>query len=161
MAYPNYNPYQPYSPYPQSSYPQPQQQASFSCRPVTSREEALAVQTDFMSAGTILPDLAHGILLEGVDLFAILVINGVAALPRRESVFINAIRADLRSSIAPRFADAVHLPHFLRQFHRLFRLFCRRRDQHLRGYIVPQLGKVIPHAEAVPQMFGIDMVGIG
>ena len=60
MAYPNYNPYQPYSPYPQSSYPQPQQQASFSCRPVTSREEALAVQTDFMSAGTILPDLAHG-----------------------------------------------------------------------------------------------------
>ena len=65
MAYPNYNPYQPYIPYQQPNY-QPQQsmqaQANFSCRPVTSREEALAMQTDFLSAGMIMPDLAHGVI---------------------------------------------------------------------------------------------------
>ena len=36
------------------------QQASFACRPVTSREEAVAVQADFFSLGTVMPDLAHG-----------------------------------------------------------------------------------------------------
>jgi len=68
MAYQPYN-YQPYYPYQQttqSSYSQPQQtmqpQASFSCRPVTSREEALAMQTDFLAAGTIMPDLGHGVI---------------------------------------------------------------------------------------------------
>ncbi len=38
------------------------QQASFSCRPVTSREEAVAVQADFFSLGTIMPDLTHGVV---------------------------------------------------------------------------------------------------
>ena len=40
----------------------PAAQQSFSCRPVTSREEAVAVQADFFSMGTIMPDLAHGIV---------------------------------------------------------------------------------------------------
>ena len=38
------------------------QQANFSCRPVASREEAVAVQADFFSLGTIMPDLAHGVV---------------------------------------------------------------------------------------------------
>ncbi len=38
------------------------QQANFNCRPVTSREEALAVQADFFSLGTVMPDLAHGVI---------------------------------------------------------------------------------------------------
>lgn len=69
MAYPNYNPYQPYNQFPpmmQNGYssPQPavQPQSTFSCKPVTSREEALAMQTDFMAAGTIMPDLGHGVI---------------------------------------------------------------------------------------------------
>lgn len=37
-------------------------QNGFICRPVTSREEAVAVQTDFISAGTIMPDLGHGVI---------------------------------------------------------------------------------------------------
>ena len=36
------------------------QQASFTCRPVASREDAVAVQADFFSMGTVMPDLAHG-----------------------------------------------------------------------------------------------------
>lgn len=38
------------------------QQANFVCRPVTSREEAVAVQADFFSLGTVMPDLAHGVV---------------------------------------------------------------------------------------------------
>lgn len=34
----------------------------FSCRPVTSREEAVAIQTDFLSPGTIMPDLGHNMI---------------------------------------------------------------------------------------------------
>lgn len=37
-------------------------QQSFSCRPVTSREEAVAAQIDFMGPGTIMPDLGHGMI---------------------------------------------------------------------------------------------------
>ena len=40
----------------------PTAQQTFSCRPVTSREEAVAVQADFFSPGTIMPDLAHGVV---------------------------------------------------------------------------------------------------
>lgn len=86
MAYPTYIPnysayqYQPYTPYmrmdtPQYNMPQvgtipssnsnsntiPIQQA-FTCRPVTSKEEALGVQADYLSAGTIMPDLGHGMI---------------------------------------------------------------------------------------------------
>ena len=37
-------------------------QNGFSCRPVTSKEEATAVQVDFFGPGTIMPDLAHGVI---------------------------------------------------------------------------------------------------
>lgn len=83
MNYPYYNPYQPgpaqfapQSPYNQrpaemaQGYPQPQnvpqtqpggQGAGFSpaSRPVSSREEAMAVGADFSGAPMIFPDMAH------------------------------------------------------------------------------------------------------
>ena len=40
------------------SNPQP----GFNCRPVTSKEEAQAVQVDFFGPGTIMPDLGHGVV---------------------------------------------------------------------------------------------------
>lgn len=40
----------------------PNMQTGFLCRPVTSKEEALAVQVDYLSAGTIMPDLGHGMM---------------------------------------------------------------------------------------------------
>lgn len=36
--------------------------AGFACRPVTSKEEAMAVQVDFFGPGTVMPDLAHGVI---------------------------------------------------------------------------------------------------
>ena len=67
-AFPAYNP-QNFAPVPVSS-PTPPQNASggvngqpgFVCRPVTSRLEAEAVQVDFLGPGTIMPDLAHGVI---------------------------------------------------------------------------------------------------
>lgn len=59
------NPYQPYYPtaLPQQPVQQMQQpQQMYSTRPVTSREEALGAQVDFFGAGTLMPDLAHGIV---------------------------------------------------------------------------------------------------
>ena len=77
MNYPYYNPYQ-FGP---QSAPQPrfdqmganppqmqnapvpqtaQQGAAFLTRPVTSREEAVAAQVDFLGPGTLMPDLSHG-----------------------------------------------------------------------------------------------------
>lgn len=41
--------------------PQPQP-AGFTVRGVTSKEEALAAQADYMSAGHVMPDLAHGVV---------------------------------------------------------------------------------------------------
>lgn len=76
MNYPFYNPYQ-FGP---QSAPQPrfdqmginppqmqnapvpqttQQGAAFLTRPVTSREEAVAAQVDFLGPGTLMPDLSH------------------------------------------------------------------------------------------------------
>lgn len=54
----------PYATYGQASqpYPQNQQAASYTCRPVTSREEAIAMPTNFTSAGDIMPDIAHGVI---------------------------------------------------------------------------------------------------
>lgn len=72
-----YPPYQPYTPayQPQNfqgvnTYPSIQNQAQgqqqapagFLCRPVTSKEEAVAAQIDFMGPGTIMPDLGHGVI---------------------------------------------------------------------------------------------------
>lgn len=73
MAFNATNPYQQnYAAYPmQQSFQQPnytqqyfpqQTQGGFACRPVTSKEEALAAQTDFMAAGTVMPDLGHGMI---------------------------------------------------------------------------------------------------
>lgn len=72
---PSYTPYQPsYQPnYPQNPYPQIQAQPSapqnnisnqpvFACRPVTSKEEATAIQVDFFGPGTIMPDLGHNVI---------------------------------------------------------------------------------------------------
>lgn len=61
--------WQPQRPDMVQGYPQPQQMApaqpqsqqqAFATRPVTSREEAVAVQVDFMGPGTLMPDLSHG-----------------------------------------------------------------------------------------------------
>lgn len=52
-------------------YPQAQQMApaqpqgqmqAFSVRPVTSREEAVAAQIDFLGPGTLMPDFGHGVI---------------------------------------------------------------------------------------------------
>lgn len=46
----------------QMQQPQQAQQQGYLCRPVTSREEAVAVQVDFTGPGTIMPDLSHGMI---------------------------------------------------------------------------------------------------
>lgn len=58
-----YNPQQTY--FPQQQYAQQQmqpQQPAFACHPVTSREEAVAAQTDYFSAGLVMPDLGRGMI---------------------------------------------------------------------------------------------------
>lgn len=69
FTYPPYNPYgYQGGPVGQSQQPflpqqnQPQMGQGFACRAVTSREEAVAVQVDFLSAGTVMPDLGHGMI---------------------------------------------------------------------------------------------------
>lgn len=55
----------PVSAYGQQSAPAPQNgqiPGNYAVQPVTSREEALAVIADPMSAGVLLPDLAHGVI---------------------------------------------------------------------------------------------------
>lgn len=42
--------------------PQPMPGPGYSCRPVTSREEAVAAQVDFLGPGTIMPDFGHGMI---------------------------------------------------------------------------------------------------
>ena len=54
--------------YPQPGYtqiygqPPAAQPQGFNVRPVTSREEAVAAQIDFMGPGTIMPDFGHGVI---------------------------------------------------------------------------------------------------
>lgn len=67
MAYQNYyqpqfNPYNAYGGYTQPAAPAAPTAASFACRPVTSREEAVAAQVDFFGPGTLMPDLGHGVI---------------------------------------------------------------------------------------------------
>ena len=57
-----YQPYQYPTALPQQPAPQMQPQPVYQARPVTSREEALGQQVDFFGAGTLMPDLAHGIV---------------------------------------------------------------------------------------------------
>lgn len=69
-GYGGYNPINTYMPQMPVQAPQnvPQQQMGnqsqpmFNCRPVTSREEAQAVQVDFFGPGTLMPDLGHGVV---------------------------------------------------------------------------------------------------
>lgn len=69
-GYGGYNPMNTYMPQMPVQAPQnvPQQQMGnqsqpmFNCRPVTSREEAQAVQVDFFGPGTLMPDLGHGVV---------------------------------------------------------------------------------------------------
>ena len=69
-GYGGYNPMNAYMPQMPVQAPQnvPQQQMGnqsqpmFNCRPVTSREEAQAVQVDFFGPGTLMPDLGHGVV---------------------------------------------------------------------------------------------------
>ena len=69
-GYGGYNPMNTYIPQMPVQAPQnvPQQQMGnqsqpmFNCRPVTSREEARAVQVDFFGPGTLMPDLGHGVV---------------------------------------------------------------------------------------------------
>lgn len=56
-----YSPQQTFFPQPQpQQMAQPMQQPAFTCRPVGSREEAVAAQADYFSAGLIMPELARG-----------------------------------------------------------------------------------------------------
>lgn len=61
-----YNPQQTF--FPQQQYTPPQQMQpqqmtpAFACHPVTSREEAVAAQTDYFSAGLVMPDLSHSMV---------------------------------------------------------------------------------------------------
>lgn len=41
---------------------QPAQSGGYICRPVTCREEAVAAQVDYFSAGLVMLDLAHGVI---------------------------------------------------------------------------------------------------
>ena len=59
----NFSPYQyGYNPsyMPQQYAPSAPNTNTFTCRPVTSRLEAESAQVDFLGAGTVMPDLAHG-----------------------------------------------------------------------------------------------------
>lgn len=67
MAYNTYN-YQPYNGVYTDPYQQPRQDTrqaqsgGYVCRPVTCREEAVAAQVDYFSAGLVMPDLNHGMI---------------------------------------------------------------------------------------------------
>lgn len=39
-----------------------QNNSGYICRPVTGREEAVAMQVDFLGPGTLMPDFPHGII---------------------------------------------------------------------------------------------------
>lgn len=69
MDNPYYQPQQPfYGGYPrpqpiQQPIQQPQQIApGYVCKPVTSREEAIATSTDYFSLGVVMPDIGHGMI---------------------------------------------------------------------------------------------------
>lgn len=69
MDYPQYYQQPPQQPQQQfyGGYQRPMQQVQqappgYVCKPVTSREEAVATSTDYFSLGTIMPDLGHGMI---------------------------------------------------------------------------------------------------
>ena len=110
FTYPPYNPYNPYGYQPGPAVPvqqpQPQVQAQpqgFACRAVTSREEAVAVQVDFLGPGTIMPDLGHGAIYlkkfnpstGACDFFAFVVQQPEPAAPAAPQVVEYATKQDL------------------------------------------------------------------
>lgn len=69
MDYPQYYQQPPQQPQQQfyGGYQRPMQQVQqappgYVCKPVTSREEAVATSTDYFSLGTVMPDLGHGMI---------------------------------------------------------------------------------------------------
>lgn len=66
MDNPYYQPQQPF--YGGYQRPQPPIQQSqqitpgYVCKPVTSREEAIATSTDYFSLGVVMPDIGHGMI---------------------------------------------------------------------------------------------------
>lgn len=50
-----------YGGYQRQQPPQPMQ-PGYICKPVTSREEAIATSTDYFSLGVVMPDLGHGMV---------------------------------------------------------------------------------------------------
>ncbi len=70
MDYPQYYQQPPQQPQQQfyGGYQRPMQQVQqaappgYICKPVTSREEAVATSTDYFSLGVVMPDLGHGMI---------------------------------------------------------------------------------------------------
>ena len=70
MYYPQYYQQPPQQPQQQfyGGYQRPMQQVQqaappgYVCKPVTSREEAVATSTDYFSLGVVMPDLGHGMI---------------------------------------------------------------------------------------------------
>lgn len=69
MDYPQYYQQPPQQPQQQfyGGYQRPIQQVQqaplgYVCKPVTSREEAVATSTDYFSLGVVMPDLGHGMI---------------------------------------------------------------------------------------------------
>lgn len=69
MDYPQYYQQPPQQPQQQfyGGYQRPMQQVQqappgYVCKPVTSREEAVATSTDYFSLGVVMPDLGHGMI---------------------------------------------------------------------------------------------------
>lgn len=69
MDYPQYYQQPPQQPQQQfyGGYQRPMQQVQqappgYVCKPVTSREEAVATSTDYFSLGVVMPDLEHGMI---------------------------------------------------------------------------------------------------
>lgn len=63
----NDNPYYPQQQQYYGGYQRPMQQLQptapgYVCKPVTSREEAVATSTDYFSLGVVMPDLGHGMI---------------------------------------------------------------------------------------------------
>ena len=108
-----YQPYQMYSnqyqqyqyptALPQQPAPQPMQpQPMYQARPVTSREEALGQQVDFFGAGTLMPDLSHGVVYlkrfnqntGGSDLYEFRLVQPEA--PQEQPNELEEIRASIK-----------------------------------------------------------------
>ena len=104
--YPMYNTQYPTYQYPtalpQQQAPQMSPQPMYQARPVTSREEALGQQVDFFGAGTLMPDLSHGVVYlkrfnqntGGSDLYEFRLVQPEA--PQEQPNELEEIRASIK-----------------------------------------------------------------